>query len=464
MSAKSETLSRIENELSTPVVLKGRAAPRWALTERMQFYDVPGVSLAVIQHWRTEWARAYGVTTGINGTPLTPDTLFQACSISKPLSALGAMLLSERGLIDLDQEVNHKLVSWKIPENELTRSVPVTLRHLLTHTSGITAHPFRGYPIGGPIPTLLQILNGEPPAYPLPLTVTVKPGSEWHYTTGGYEVIEQLVVDLTNTLFEDFMDQEVLEPLGMNRSTYRTLMPSKDGTTPAKAHDARGEPVEGGWEIYPQKAGGGLWATPTDLARFASTLARAACREQIPVIPSQIALQMLSRFAKVPAGAFDGMGLGLFLGNRGGRSYFQHGGSNSGYKCLMLASVESGDGAVVMTNGDNGSFLMNEIVESIAHVCGWQGWHPLAQRPVEVSFSVVAPFLGEYGTGDQIFQVTAESDSLWLTFPSGHRTELYPASESEFFTTISDTRIRFQRNANGQVSLLHYGIAAFQRL
>jgi hypothetical protein len=172
---------RIEHiqRLIPPVVVPGEARPR--LSARMAELHVPGVSIAVIHDGAIQWARGFGVAR-VGGPPVTAKTLFQAASISKPVTALAVLRLVQAGKLDLDTDVNGYLKSWKIPENTFTEEHPVTLRELLTHSAGVTVHGFPGYASGAPIPTLTQVLNGTPPANSPAIRVDTTPGTAWRYS------------------------------------------------------------------------------------------------------------------------------------------------------------------------------------------------------------------------------------------------------------------------------------------
>ena len=140
MDKLEERIERVENGLTPAVVIEGRAPEKWNLVDRMAHYKVPGVSVAVINDHQIEWAKGYGVLEAGKAAPVTPETRFQAASISKPVSALGALSLVECGLLPLDQDVNAKLVSWRVPDNTFTQEKKVTLRRLLSHMAGLTVH------------------------------------------------------------------------------------------------------------------------------------------------------------------------------------------------------------------------------------------------------------------------------------------------------------------------------------
>lgn len=206
-----QRIQRVENGL-TP--------EKASIAERLKHYKVPGASVAVIAGGALEWARDYGVTSAEGGKPVTADTLFQAASISKPVAAMVALRLVEQGKLSLDEDVNVKLRSWKVPENEFTKTEKVTLRRLLNHSAGLTVHGFRGYGADEPVPSLIEVLDGKRPANSAAIRVDITPGSKGRYSGGGYEVMQQLVIDVTGRPFPQLARELVLAPLGMSHSTY----------------------------------------------------------------------------------------------------------------------------------------------------------------------------------------------------------------------------------------------------
>ena len=354
-----QKIQRVEQGLRPASVSKGAAIPKMTITERLQFYKVPGVSVAVMQDGKVEWARGFGVTSAEAGKPVDAETLFQAASISKHVGAMVALHLVDDGKLSLDEDVNLKLRSWKVPENEFTRTEKVTLRRLLNHSAGLTVHGFPGYAAGAPVPLLVEILDGKKPANTDPIRADVVPGTLWRYSGGGYEVMQQLVMDVTGKPFPQLARELVLGPLGMSRSTYEQPLPSRFEGNAASAHHADGAAIPGKWHTYPEMTAAGLWTTPSDLLRVVREL-------QIGghVLKPETQRQMLTK-------VLGDYGLGLALAETGGQKSFSHGGSNAGFQCMMFGYVEGGRGAVVMTNGDRGGALAAEILRSIAAEYGW---------------------------------------------------------------------------------------------
>src|ERR1051326_5634145 len=203
-SKASDSGARLRRVEETTVELPGepgKAPQRLSPSELMKLYNVPGLSLAVIENYKIVDTKAYGVIAPGSTTPVTARTLFQAGSISKPVAATGALSLVEQGKLSLDENVNDKLKSWKVPDNEFTATQKVTLRRLMSHTAGLTVHGFPGYDVDAPVPTLVQIFNGEKPANTAPIRVDITPGTKERYSGGGVTIEQQLMIDVTGKQF-----------------------------------------------------------------------------------------------------------------------------------------------------------------------------------------------------------------------------------------------------------------------
>ena len=253
-------IATAESNLIPAVRIKGHAAGK--LAERMKQLRVPGVSVAVVNDYKIEWAKAYGLADSQTKAPVTTATLFQAGSVSKPVAAMAALKLVEEGQLNLDRDVNAQLKSWKVPENKFTEKHPVDLRAILSHTAGFTVHGFPGYAVGKPIPTLPQIFDGEKPANTRSIRVDKVPGKGFRYSGGGTTVMQQLVIDVTGRPFPQVTHDLVLAPLAMTSSSYEQPLPADWATRTATAHNRLGNPIPGRWHIYPEMAAAGLWTTP----------------------------------------------------------------------------------------------------------------------------------------------------------------------------------------------------------
>jgi CubicO group peptidase (beta-lactamase class C family) len=335
------------------------------IAAQMKERGITGLSLAIIDGGGIVRERGYGFTDKSGNIPVTAATLFQAGSISKPVAALGALHLVDKGLLALDEDVNTKLRTWAVPQNKFTDAHKVTLRLILSHTAGLTVFGFPRYRADAPIPTLVQILNGEKPANTDAIRVDRAPGKEWKYSGGGYVVMQQMVVDVTSKPFPQFMDEAVLKPLGMTSSTYSQPLPENMAAMAAKGYGGIfGEPIDGAWNVYPEMAAAGLWTTAGDLARFAIGIQNAISGRSNPVISQPLTRQMLTIQQKND-------GLGLFLKSSGKTLRFEHNGVDAGFDALMKAYAYVGKGAAVMFNKNEDGQGMHQIFAAIGAQYHW---------------------------------------------------------------------------------------------
>jgi len=323
---------------------------------------VPGVSVAVIDDGKIAWAQGFGVLEKGGDRKVTTETLFQAASISKPTSAIGAMALVQAGKLTLDEDVNGKLKSWKIPDSVLLEDKMVTLRGLLSHTAGLTVHGFGGSRTGEPVATLLEVLNGSGRANSKPILVNLEPGAMHRYSGGGYCVMQQMVIDVSGKDFPTYMQEAVLAKLGMTRSTYEQPLPEEKLANAAVGHRANGGVIPGRRNVYPELAAAGLWTTPSDLARMAIEVQACLAGRSEKVLSQGMIETMLTPVMKAGDGS---IGLGFFLNGEGTTATFSHGGGNEGFKCHLSATREGGRGVAIMTNSDRGQSVIAGAFKAI---------------------------------------------------------------------------------------------------
>jgi CubicO group peptidase (beta-lactamase class C family) len=372
-SAQSSTIRihRVETEFP-PIILGHNQPPlRTDLQQLMTMYKVPAISIAVIDNFKIEWTKAYGFADAGGKNAVTTTTLFQAGSISKPVTSTAALYLVERGKLSLDEDVNRKLVSWKVPENEFTKEQKVTLRRLLNHSSGADIEGgFNGYDIDDPLPTLKQTLNGQKPANHEAIRIDFVPGSRWQYSGGGYLILQQLMSDVTGKPLPQLMREVVFDKIGMADSTFEQPLPSARAAMAASGTFPDGTTVHGKWHVYPEMAAAGLWTTPTDLAKFVIEIALSKQGKSNRILSQSVARQMLT--PQIDMGAIPwNTGLGFFL-NKEDQHLFGHNGSTWAYRAIVLISTDTGKGVAIMTNSDNGFYLSDLLIESVAKEYTWK--------------------------------------------------------------------------------------------
>lgn len=444
-------IRRIENGLLVPAVVKGAPPVRLRLADRMRYYKTVGLSIAVVNGGRVEWARGYGLKEAGKGERVTPATLFSAGSISKPVAAMGALKLVEDGKLSLDEDVNQRLVSWKIPENEFTRRSKVTLRRLLNHTSGlpIGAGSGRTHRHGEPFPTVAQALSGTPPAEGPAVAVEFEPNCRWSYSSAGYAVVQLLMTDVAGKPFPELMSATVLDRLGMNESTFESPLPPRLWGRTATGHgstDAR--PIENRFPSSPAMAASTLFATPTDLARFVVGLQRAKAGAAGSVVSRETADLMLTPFRA-------GWSLGLEVNTEGRTPRFSHSGGMPGFTALMVGYNWRGQGAVVMVNQDtyNGFQIVNEVMLGIAREYGWPDYAPVEKTVVRARPEMYGEFVGYYEI-DEGYPVTVvtRGGKLYLIWALGNVFEMHPESETSFFIARDGAPVyTFVRDEAGKV-------------
>ena len=447
VSAESaQHIQRVENGLVGAVVLKGDPHAQ-NLAARMKELNIPGVSIAVLHNGQIEWARGYGVTS-LGAQPFTADTMFQAGSISKPLAAMAALRLVEQGKLALDADVNTFLTSWKLPSDPVQAGKPVTLRELLTHTGGTTVHGFPGYAQNEPVPTLVQVLDGEKPANTPAIRSEAAPGAKWNYSGGGYTIMQQAVIDIAGEPFPRLLHDTVLAPIGMTHSTYEQPLGNEFQPFAATPYHGDGKPVEGGAHTYPEMAAAGLWTTPTDLLRYAIEVEKSLDGKANHVLSAGMTRQML-------IAGVGNWGLGLEIGGAPGNPYFSHGGVNAGFVNIFAAYAKNGEGAAVMTNSENGGIIGDEIMRSIAVEYNWPDWHPKERTAVSVDPKVLTQYIGTYALAPNFdLVVTVENGQLMTQATGQGKIPLFAESETRFFPIVIDADIDFVKDAQGKVTSL----------
>ena len=323
-------------------------------------HDIPGASIAVIENGRIAWARGFGLADLARGRPVTADTLFQAQSITKTLTALATVKLLAAEEIALDEPVNRYLTGWTIPENDFTKKVPVSFRMLLNHTGGLS----NPYPDGccGPketLPTLQQVLRGMPPANNQPLTVERVPGTRFNYCNGCYTVLQPALESISQQAFPSLMQELVLTPAGMDDTSFDNTFFLNDTSTIAIPYDVDGKPHGRAPMRHPILSTGLMWSTASDLARFNLAFTK-ALNSGHPLIDQPLAVQL-----SIPSSTAN-RSLGFELGNRDADAkarggYLFHSGTGNGAVSLSIISLDGNHGAVFLINKGPNPWLTTNI-------------------------------------------------------------------------------------------------------
>jgi CubicO group peptidase (beta-lactamase class C family) len=442
-----QKIKQVETRLAGWVQMQDSSL--WKLHDRMAFYHVPGVSIAVIKDNKVEWARGYGLADSTDKRKVTTTTRFQAASISKSLNAMGVLRLAAQKKFDLNSDVNNYLQSWKLPADSLTKDQRVTIARLLSHTAGLSVHGFRGYSMGDSIPTDNEILDGKSPSNSAAVRLIYVPGTKYQYSGGGTMVTKKIIIDNTGLPYDKYMDQFVLKPLGMTHSSFTQPAPANILPQLASAYNMTA-PVPGKFNIYPEQAPDGLWTTPEDLGRFICETQNSLTGKSNKVLSKEMTTTMLT-----PVMEKYGAALGVFIDERGGQKYFRHGGSNNGFKCEYIASMENGNGVVVMTNSDEYS-IIPEIINSVATVYEWKDFYkPVVKKVVHPDTSKLKDYVGEYKLKNMTIRFRLDGEHLYINQQNSPYNRVFFESDDTFFIYMApNSTASFVRNEQGKVTHL----------
>ena len=389
MKTEQEYIGQVENGLREEYFIKGDKLK--SITEAMNEASIPGVSIAVIHNFQIVWTKGYGIRDIETKQLVDKNTIFQAASISKPVTALAVMKLVQDGVLDLDEDINTYLKTWKLPESELTAKNKVTLRNLLSHTAGVTVHGFAGYSAEAKTPTLVQVLNDEAPANSGNIMVDIEPNSKFRYSGGGYTIVQQALIDQLQKPFEEIMHELVLKPLGMTNSFYSSSsLKEKQGANTTAGHYSDGNQVPYKRHHYPEMAAAGLWTTAEDLAKYAVEIQKTLKGQSNKILTREFMELMTT---PILTGEYN---IGLRNEKVGEEMLLGHGGSNEGYRCRMLFHKEKGFGVIIMSNSDNGHNINLPVFRSAAAAYGFDNILQPDYEKAELSVDKLELFKGTY--------------------------------------------------------------------
>jgi CubicO group peptidase (beta-lactamase class C family) len=418
---------------------------------------VPGLSIAVIKDYQIDWARGYGLADTAKNIPVTTETMFSAGSISKFLMAATALELVEQGKIALDSPINNYLTSWKIGENEFTKKTPVTLRMLLSHQGGTTQSSYFGFtPDKKPLPTVVEILNGDKVAESRKVIVNSEPNKEFRYSGGGSMIAQMALMDVSKQSFSNLTQQVLFDKLEMKNATFEQPLPARFANQSPWAYSSaswfKGMPY-----VYPQQAAAGLYVTPTDLAKFFIDIQKSFIGKG-KVLSEPITRQMLSPQVNISDGNYkEQMGIGPFLIQRTDNKdrdgiYFEFTGVNAGFLAYGIASVQGGNGVIVMLNsGDNPNGIGKEIRRAVAKVYNWKNFLPNEIQPISLSREHLEKLTGRYRMGtNEVLYLRRENNYLVENINEGDDIYCFPISKDTIVFTDFNVKAFFRFNEKGE--------------
>ena len=451
-----DSILQVENNLIPYVPVKGFKG--WNIIDRMKYYKVPGLSIAVIKDYKIDWAKSYGLADTINKTPVTTETMFSAGSISKFLMAVTALKMVDSGQIELEKPINNYLTTWKIAENDFTKTTPITLRMLLSHSAGTSQTSYFGFTPTQPLPTIVEILSGAKISETRPVVVNSEPNKEFRYSGGGSMIAQLALMDVSKKSFSNLTQEIIFDKLGMNNSTFIQPVPSKFAKQISWAYSYaswfKGMPY-----VYPQQAAAGLYTTPTDLAKFFIDIQKSYLGKG-EILSQAITKKMLMPQQNVSDGSYkEQIGIGPFLiqrtDNKDPRGvFFEFTGVNAGFLAYGMASVEGGNGVIVMLNsGDNQNGIGKEIRRAVAKVYNWTNFLPTEIQPINLPNKELDKFVGRYRMGtDEVLYLQKEKNYLVENINDGFEIYCFPITKDTI--VFSDFNIKgfFKRNENGEVT------------
>jgi CubicO group peptidase (beta-lactamase class C family) len=448
-------IKEVENSLIPFVPVKGLAG--WNITERMKYYNVPGVSIAVIKDYKIDWAKGYGLADTSKNTPVTTETMFSAGSISKFLMAVTALKMVENKQIELEKPINNYLTSWKITENDFTKKTPITLRMLLSHSAGTSQSSYFGFTPTQPVPTIVEILSGAKISETRPVVVNSEPNTEFRYSGGGSMIAQMALMDVSKKSFSNLTQELLFDKLGMQNSTFEQPVPSIFTKQSAWAYSSaswfKGMPY-----VYPQQAAAGLYTTPTDLAKFFIDVQKSYIGKG-KILSQSTTKKMFTAQQNVSDGSYkEQMGIGPFLIQRTDNKnpngvYFEFTGVNAGFLAYGIASITNGNGVIIMLNsGDDVNGLGKEIRRAVAKTYNWTNFLPTEVQPINLTDSELYKFVGRYRMAtDEVLYLRKEKNYLVENINEGKNIYCFPVTKDTIVFTDYNIKAGFKMNEKGEV-------------
>ena len=415
------------------------------ILERMKKYKVKGMSIAVIHDYKIAWAKAYGWADEAEKKPMTTEILFEPGSISKSLNAVGILKLAQEKKVDLNTDINEYLISWKFPYDSLSKGKKITLAHILSHNAGLTVHGFPGHDIHGPIPTVLEVLDGKKPSFTPAVRSAYEPGLQFEYSGGGTTISQVLLTDITKQAYDEWMYEHVLKPIGMETSFYSQPPPKEKQHLCASAYMSDGTPISNKFHVYPEQAAAGLWMTPSDLCQYIIDMQLAYQGKPSKVLSPEMVKLHLTPYNDGPTS------LGSFIVDINVEKYFEHGARNDGFCGDFYGSLEGGNGVVIFLNSDDGT-LISEVINSVAKAYQWKNFYhePLRKKSINMSDKLLKSYEGLY-LYDQTWSAIGKKDNKYHFYTNGRYVNMYFSTPTCFFNEEFPAVKTFLKDNKGKI-------------
>jgi len=444
-------IHNVETQLTPSAKVLGEENIYYDIIERMAFYRVPAVSIAIIADGKVEWAKAYGYKSKDDYQDADTATRFQAGPVSQFVSAAAALTLVDQGKLSLDDNVNNHLTDWKLRSNSFNEKIPVTLRRLLTHTSGLKPVRIEGYSTDEEEISFMKCLGDATADF------DTVPGSLTMYNPGGFSVVQKLVEDASGQSFNDAVNTLVFSKIDMKNSTFVSPMRPALNDNVAQGYSGREQKIKGGWKNFPSTGSLGLWTTPSDLAQLIVHLQQSFTGRGSTFLSDSLTREMLSRQN------VKDWGLGVPIVGSDSTLAFRFGGSNEGFFCGVFAYANLDMGVVIMMNSENGSDLSAEILRSISNNYKWKDFLQETKKPIRLTAKQLQALEGSYrmyeGDREMIVDIeVVEKGLLAKQKWNGEEILLYPESQFDFFVR-DGAPVKFLRSESDSI----VGLNAFNK-
>ena len=425
---------KVENNLTEAreLIFEDSVISKYNILDRMKFYKIPSVSIAVINNGKIEWTKTYGYADIEMKRLANKTTLYQVASITKSVNGLGIMKLVQDGKLSLTNDIRNYLKTWTFPDNELSKNKTITLKNLLSHTAGLSVHGFIGYTVNDTLPTINQILNGEKPANNEPIKPIYPINEHFEYSGGGYIVIRKILDDNISFNYDSLMTAVVLKPLKMTNSTFSQPL-SFGYKNYAYGTDKEMQTLKGNYYIYPEQSAGGLWATATDIAKFVLSI-----QNNLKGSPNSLINKSLTDEMLTPV--LNNYALGFGIVEKGGEKYFWHEGESYGYNSLYYGSFKTGKGVVILTNAypSNGQPFIQELLNSVATAYSWKNFYnPTKKKLAFVPDTLLAKYIGDYYSENPQMKISITRNSNQLELTARRPEKMYATKPDTFFLASS---------------------------
>jgi CubicO group peptidase (beta-lactamase class C family) len=439
-----DKIKEVENNITGRLVLNNEKPN--TILERMKFYNVKGLSIAIVKNYKIEWAKGYGWADEEEKRPVTPQTLFEPGSISKTLNSLGLLKLAQDKQIDLNADINTYLKSWKFPYDSVSKGKKITLAHILSHHAGLSVHGFPGHDFNGPMPTTLDILDGKNGSFTPPVRSVFEPGLRFQYSGGGTTISQVILSDVTAQPYEVWMYENVLKPIGMVNSTY-AQPPSKEvQKLCASGYMMDGTRVSSKFHAYPEQGAAGLWMTPSDLCNYIIDMQLAYKGGRSKVLNADMVKLHLTPYKDGTAA------MGTFVEEHDGAKFFQHNAGNDGFCGMFYAGLEDGFGMVIFTNS-NEYKIVSEVTNSINKAYNWHKFYqaPKLKTSISMSDEVLKTYEGIY-LFENIWAGIGKKDKQYHFYSGSQYVKMHYTTPTHFFNEEFSSEKEFIKDEKGNVT------------